>query len=296
MRSRGITLACLAVVVLTAASCGDPARETRASAPPKPGASDPSTTIDALPSIGSEGGSVRGGLTGGHAAIAATVRRVDGTNVDVVIDEVLTPGEYAGEYDECPVLRIGQELRIQNATKQFANDLIEQDRALFVGNACNPSRPTIQLEPFGPNGRKIVDDRVDLGSGDVVSMDEARSLAGAGWRPQEPLVNPPTVKVAASGSRIEISISGVFEGKLGAARCPAATITTSSRSADIMGPCTVLDPTNRGDNGAPTLYDAGTAVLAYEISDDDRRGNDLVIIGDTGTNMHVISVESLASK
>ena len=192
----GIVAIVLVLASLTAGACG---RATPVTSGEQPGASaepptQPSRDTDER-DLGGRAVSVREELTGGLAALLARVDSTDGRFAKVEVTEVLTTGLDYERSTDCGERRQGEHLTIENATTGYENDLLPGDIALFVGTPCEDHRDGLRLTASSPNGRKVVDGTIDLGGGDIVTLDEARRLAGADWKPQAPLEHRPAVAV-----------------------------------------------------------------------------------------------------
>lgn len=133
--------------------------------------------------------SARMHLQGDSASVLARVTKIGDTTIDIEIDRVLSGGRDAERLPDRCNTKLAPGGRL--TAVEVYPDVLDEARsrlevgnlALFIGDVCEQHRDG-ELGVVGtfPNGRLVgADGTIDLGDGDVVTVDEAAKLAGSSW-------------------------------------------------------------------------------------------------------------------
>lgn len=226
--------------------------------------------------------SLRVSLEGEDTVLIGTVESATGEVLAVSTDEVLSAGLQAKQHPErCPTLEAGYRFQVTNTTAQFKNDLREGDQALFIGQMCDEYREgRMRLISNAPNGRRVdKDGTIDLGGGDIITLDEARAAAGRSFAPVPVAADQLTVRASLAGDLLRVDATGSSSVRLGVTLCDPGSVELTSPVQDYFGPCS-LQTVDSGGNVAPDRLSDGKLGATFRVTSERKPPYDVIVFGE----------------
>ena len=141
------------------------------------------------------------------------------------------------------------------------------------------------LVPAAPNARRLNDDgTIDLGGGDIITLDAARKLAGRSFAPVLPATDQLTVTATLDGATLRIDATGGTTARLGVTLCDPGLISPTSPVQDYFGRCS-LQSVDQTGKPAPTELANGKLTTSFTVPPERQRPFDVIVFGEDATGL-----------
>jgi hypothetical protein len=222
--------------------------------------------------------SLRQDLEAENTVLLGTVLSVQGGSIQVSTDEVLSAGLQAKQNpDRCPSFEVGYRFVLVNSTPNTKNDLGVGEQGLFVGEMCDEYRDgQMLLVTSAPNARRVsTEGTIDLGGGDIITVDEARRVAGISFAPVPVANDLLRVTAALTGDTLDVEVSGSSTAAIGITLCEPGLVTLTSPQQDYFGRCSL----QTFDAGTPYRLVDGRLSAELKLPPERTRPFDVVVFG-----------------
>lgn len=231
--------------------------------------------------------SLRTNLEGEDASVVGAVLDVQGEVLEVSVVEVLSAGLQAKQNPTmCPRLEAGYRFEVTNTTAKFNNDLKVGEKALFVGQMCDEFRAgEMWIVPNSPNARRLGEGGIiDLGGGDVITLDEARKLAGRSFAPVPVATDQLVVNASLDGARLRVDLSGETSARIGIVLCDPGLVSLTSPVQDYFGRCSLQSVDSTGML-LPSHLERGELTVIVQLPTERQRPFDVVVFGEDASGL-----------